>query len=143
MSEPERHVDEPPIRVMLVEDHPAIRKGLRLMLRSDPGIEIVAEAGDAEEALAAADAQAVDVVMMDVRLPGMDGVTLTRELFEHWSHRETGRAHPPRVIGLSVHDEPRYRERMMQAGASGYLVKSGNSAEMIAMIRDVMGAGGE
>ncbi len=126
-----------PIRVMVVEDHPAIRSGLRMMLGTDDRVRVVAEAANAEEAMAvaAAEDQPLDVVLMDVRLPGKDGVELTRDLLALYTGGNGKLA--PRVIGLSMHDEPEFRRRMIEAGASAYVIKSGAAREMLDAIRQV------
>jgi DNA-binding NarL/FixJ family response regulator len=103
------------VRVALVDDHHPFRERLRALLQRDPEIAIVAEASSGIELLAIAQATEIDVVCMDIRLPGMSGIEATRRLL----------AVKPgiRVIGLSAYAEPHYVEMMLDAGAAGHFTK--------------------
>jgi DNA-binding NarL/FixJ family response regulator len=104
-----------PIRILLVDDQPSIRRGLRMRLGLEPDFAIVGEAGDGEEALAAAIANEPDVVLMDIEMPLMDGITATALLAE---------ARPEcSVVVLSLHDDICTRERAFLAGAVGFIAK--------------------
>jgi DNA-binding NarL/FixJ family response regulator len=103
------------LRVLVVDDHPVVRTGLRGMLAADPAIDVVAEAGSGEEALALVERDRPDVVLMDLRMPGMDGVTATALITER---------HPGvRVIVVTTYDTDTDILRAVEAGATGYLLK--------------------
>lgn len=116
-----------PIRVVVAEDHPAVRSGLVALLDSAPDIAVVAEAADGDAALAAAREHRPDVVLTDVRMPGATGIEITPRL------RETG-AH---VLAISGFDLDEFVLGALAAGADGYLVKSENPQRILAAIRDV------
>lgn len=122
-----------PLRLMLVDDHPLVRDGLRARLDAVPGLSVVAEAGDAESALREAAATRPDIVLMDIGLRGTNGIEATRAL----------RAALPglRVLVLSMHDNPAYVRAAQEAGACGYLVKDCPAEEIVRALRTV-GAGG-
>jgi DNA-binding NarL/FixJ family response regulator len=103
------------IRVMLVDDDDLVRRGLRLILSSDPSLDVVAEAEDGDIALRRAPHHHPDVVLMDVRMPQMDGITATRELI--------ARVPDARVLILTTFDEDEYVVGALRAGASGFLLK--------------------
>ena len=103
------------IRLLIVDDHPVVRDGLRGMFAGDDRFEVVGEAGDGREALAVARSVQPDVVLMDLRMPGMDGVTTIGAL------REEGSA--ARVLVLTTYDTDRDVLPAIEAGATGYLLK--------------------
>ncbi len=115
------------IRVLLADDHALLREGLAGLLEEQGDIEVVAEAGDGETAVAIAHQTHPDVVVMDVSLPRLTGIEATRQL-----HQEMPEV---RVIGLSMHEEADMAQAMRQAGATAYLTKGGPSDELIAAIR--------
>lgn len=117
------------IRVMLVDDHQLIRIALGQILGGHADIEVVAEAADGEEALVRARAAKPDVILIDVDMPGMGGVEATRRL--------SALAHKPRVVAISVHEQMPYPQRMLEAGAVGYLPKGGSADEVLAAVRAV------
>ncbi|MFN3409006.1 MAG: response regulator [Limisphaerales bacterium] len=117
---------QPTLRVLLVDDHPVVRRGLGTCLTRHPRIELVGEAADGEEALALAAQLRPDVVVTDVEMPRMDGATFTTQLLENFPN--------VRVLVLTVHGQSNYVLRMMQAGASGYLLKD---AEPEALARGI------
>lgn len=121
------------IRVMLVDDQQLIRQGIRILLDIEPDIEVVGEASDGLEALDMAEHIRPDVVLMDIRMPGMDGVASTREL----SARYPSMA----VIILTTFDDDEYIFEGLKAGARGYLLKDISSDEMAGAVR-VVAAGG-
>ncbi|MFJ1589399.1 response regulator [Kitasatospora albolonga] len=112
------------IRVLLADDDALVRAGLRLMLRGAAGIEVVAEAADGAAVADAVRDSAPDVVLMDIRMPVMDGITATREV--------TGAPEPgPRVIVLTTFDAEGLVLRAMRAGAAGYLLKHTDPEEIV------------
>ena len=117
------------IRVLIVDDDALVRSGLRLMLRSAPDITVAGEAADGAEAITAAAELTPDVVLMDIRMPGTDGVTATAAI--------TTRAAAPRVIALTTFDADDLVRKAITAGAAGYLVKDTPPAEIIGAIRAV------
>jgi len=117
------------VRLMLVDDHDVVRTGLRSFLEGQPGLEVVAEARDGQEALALAPASRPDVVLMDITMPTMDGLEATR--------RMKGVCPSAAVLALSVHDDKQYFMQMLAAGASGYLTKQAAADELVAAIRMV------
>lgn len=117
----------PNIRVLVVDDHTLIRQGIVGLLESQPDIEVVAEAGSAPEALAAATRLAPDVVLMDVSMPGTSGLEATRSI----------RAGSPatRVLILTIHDREDYLYEALRAGASGYVLKGADVQELLRAVR--------
>ena len=116
------------IRVLLVDDHKIIRQGLRRLLELDEGIEVVGEAETGEAALAEVATVAPDVVLMDIRLSGMDGIEATRQLKQAYSEIK--------VIVLSSYTED-YVPEAIEAGALGYMLKSVSYEELSQAIRSV------
>ena len=128
-----------PIRVMLVDDQELLRTGFRMVLQSQTDIEVVAEAGDGLQALEVLAATEVDVVLMDVRMPRMDGVEATRRICAAGSGL-TGTGVPgtgPHVLILTTFDLDEYAFTALKAGASGFLLKDVPPAELVAAIRAV------
>ncbi|MFR0354217.1 response regulator [Streptomyces sediminimaris] len=117
------------IRVLLVDDQPMIRTGFRLILESEPDIDVVGEAADGEEAVASAAALAPDIVLMDIRMPGVDGVEATRRI--------VGSGSPSRVVILTTFDLDAHVVDALRAGASGFLVKDGPADSLVGAIRTV------
>ena len=117
------------VRVALVDDHEVVRRGLRDLLDGEPGIEVVAEAGGVEEALARVGATSPDVVVVDVRLPDGDGVALCRSL------RQLDPA--PRCLVLTAFDDERALVEAIMAGASGYLLKQVRGQDLVDAVREV------
>ena len=122
-----------PVRVCLVDDQRLIRDGLRLLLELEGGLEVVAEAGDGATALEVATEARPDVVLMDIRMPGMDGVEATRRLLERWPGA--------RVIILTTFDDDAYIFDALRVGALGYLLKDVSGAELAAAVREVARGG--
>lgn len=115
------------VRVLLVDDHPVVRAGILGMLGGEPDIEVVGEAGTGKEALRVAAALLPDVVLMDLRMPDMDGVEATRALRE--------RENPPRVVILTTYDTDADILRAVEAGATGYLLKDAPRQELAEAVR--------
>ncbi len=120
------------IRVLLVDDDPLVRAGLRLMLRSAPDINVVGEAADGAAAITAAAELVPDVVLMDIRMPGTDGVTATAAITARAEASAT-----PRVVALTTFDADELVRQAITAGAVGYLVKDTPPAEIISAVRAV------
>lgn len=118
-----------PIRLALVDDQALVRAGFRMVLDAQPDMRVVAEAGDGHEALAVLDATSADVVLMDIRMPRLDGVATTEELCR--------RADAPRVIVLTTFDLDEYAHAALRAGASGFLLKDAGPEELLSAIRSV------
>jgi DNA-binding NarL/FixJ family response regulator len=121
------------IRVGLVDDQAMVRVGLKMILEAEPDIEIVGEAADGADAVALVREHAPDVVLMDIRMPGMDGLAATAEVLA---------AHPDaRVVILTTFDDDEYVYQALRAGASGFLLKSADGDTLVNAVRVV--AGGE
>ncbi len=117
------------IRILLVDDQLLVRRGFGMVLDAEDGIEVVGEAGDGEEAIGSARAHRPDVVLMDVRMPGMDGIRATEVI--------TAMLPETRVIILTTFDLDEYAFGGLQAGASGFLLKDARPAELVEAIRAV------
>ena len=117
------------MRVLIADDHGIVRSGLRKLLESEDGIEVVAEAGDGREACDRAIAERPDLAILDVKMPGMGGLEATRAIRES--------APEVSVLMLSMHDEDRYLFEALKAGASGYVLKRAADRELIDAIRAV------
>ncbi len=117
------------IRVLLVDDQTLIRQGIAMLLELEPDLEVVGAVGDGRAAIEAAERLHPDVVLMDVRMPEMDGVTATREL--HRRFPDIG------VIILTTFDDDEYIFEGLKAGARGYLLKDISSEEMAEAVRTV------
>ncbi|MFC5907022.1 response regulator [Streptacidiphilus monticola] len=126
-----------PIRIMLVDDQELLRTGFRMVLASQPDIAIVAEAGDGAQALDVLTGTEVDVVLMDVRMPRLDGVEATRRVVT--GIREGIIAGEPKVLILTTFDLDEYAFSALKAGASGFLLKDVPPAELVAAIHAVHG----
>lgn len=117
------------VRVVLIDDHTVLRDGLKLLLSLESDLEVVGEGASGGEGIAVAERERPQVVVTDVGLPDFDGVEVTRRLRD--SLPET------RVLVLTVHDEDHYIFTLMQAGASGYLLKNAAGNDLVSAIRAV------
>jgi DNA-binding NarL/FixJ family response regulator len=115
------------IRVLLADDQRLVRSGFRMILGAEAGIEVVGEAGDGVEAVALARELEPDVVLMDVRMPKVDGIEATRRLFRLDD--------PPRVLVLTTFDLDEYVYDALRAGASGFLLKDAPEEQLVAAIK--------
>jgi DNA-binding NarL/FixJ family response regulator len=122
------------IRVLLVDDDALVRSGLRMMLAGAAGVEVVGEAADGREVLGAVDLHRPDVVLIDIRMPQLDGIGATRLLASQPS--------PPAVIVLTTFDADELVLRALQAGAAGFLLKDTPPAEIVRAIELVHGGDG-
>lgn len=121
------------IRIILAEDHALMREGLRALIENVPDMEVVGEAGDGREAIRLIRKLCPDVVIMDVSMPGLNGIDATSQIL--------GEEHPVRIIALSMHSDRRFVEKMLKAGASGYLLKNCASKELVFAVRAVSRGG--
>lgn len=117
------------IEVLLVDDHEVVRRGLRDLLSDEPDIEVVAEAGSADEALAVAMHVEPDVAVVDVRLGDGDGVALCREL--------RSKPNPPQCLVLTAFDDEEAMVGAIMAGAAGYLLKQVRGQDVVNAVREV------
>ena len=122
-----------PIRVVIVDDQALFRAGIRMLIDSQADLEVVGEAADGREALAVVRESRPDVVLMDIRMPVMDGLAATSELLED----ERLRADPPRIVMLTTFDLDEAAARAIRQGASGFLLKDAEPEFLLAAIRTV------
>ena len=118
-----------PIRVVLVDDQQMVRAGFRMVIDSQPDLTVVGEAGDGAAAVDLLRRTAADVVLMDVRMPGTDGIAATEQV--------TALPEPPRVVVLTTFDLDEYVVAAIGAGASGFLLKDAAPEEMLSAVRTV------
>ncbi len=117
-------------RILLADDHAVVRRGLRMVLDSEPDLEVVAEAGDGAEAVELGLREAVDLAVLDVAMPLLTGLQAAREL---------SRQRPAlRILMLSMHDSEQYLYEALKAGASGYVLKSGADHDLVGACRATM-----
>ena len=117
------------VRVLLADDQPLVRAGLRVLMTDTPDLDVVGEAGNGEEAVAMVTQTRPDVVVMDIRMPGTDGIEATRQITA---------GHPGvRVLMLTTFDDDAYVHGSLRAGASGFVVKDMALEEILAAIRIV------
>lgn len=121
------------IRIMLVDDHPLVRDGLRARLEAVPHFRVVAEADSADDALRQAAAEQVDLVLMDINMRGTNGIEATSRLCAAFPHIA--------VLILSMHDKLEYVSQAMQAGARGYVLKDSPGKDIVLAIETVMSGG--
>jgi DNA-binding NarL/FixJ family response regulator len=123
-----------PLRVLLADDHMIVREGLKLLIDGQTDMTVVAEAGDGVSTLQRADECHPDVVVMDISMPGMNGLVATRKLKELYPHIV--------IVTLTRHADDAYLQELLRAGASGYVLKQSAPAELIQAIR-ATAAGGQ
>jgi len=118
------------LRILIADDHPFFRDGIRQMLAGHPGIILIDEASSGEEVLSKLKEKDYDLVIMDIKMPGLSGIEATREI---------KKSHPNvKVLAMSMYDEQPYITKMMKAGASGYLLKNSGKEELLNGIINVM-----
>jgi DNA-binding NarL/FixJ family response regulator len=117
------------VRVVIADDQELVRTGLRMIVASEPDLQVVGEAADGSEAADKARLLRPDVVLMDIRMPGTDGIAATRHIL--------GRSDPTRVIVLTTFGADEYVFEALAAGASGFLLKDGPADELLRAIRTV------
>lgn len=118
------------IRVVLVDDHTVVRKGIREFLEEDPAIQVVGEAGDGEGGISLVARDNPDVAVFDIQMPTLNGLDATRRVRKEYPHT--------RVLILSAYDDDPYIFAALQAGASGYLLKTAGSDELITAVHALM-----
>ena len=123
-------VGQPRRSVLLVDDHPLLREGIAALIRATSDLRVSAEAGDTAAALAALSEHVPDLLLLDISLPGANGIELLKDL-----HVRYPRMH---VLVLSMHEESFYAERALRAGANGYIMKQESGAKVIDAIRCVL-----
>ena len=120
-----------PARLLIADDHPMVREGLRTMLAREPDFEVVGEAKDGREALKLCRQHRPDVVLMDVRMPEMDGLEATRRI--------KGKYPQASVLMVTSHEDPEYLLEALEAGAAGYILKEATKQQLAEAIRLVLG----
>ena len=119
-----------PIRIVLADDHQLLREGLRSLLKTDPGIDVVGEAANGPDAVRLAAELAPEVVVMDVNMPDLNGIEATRQI------RAAGNGHgAPKVVALSAHSDERFAREMLAAGASGFVLKDAAFEQLADAVR--------
>ncbi|MDR7522252.1 MAG: response regulator transcription factor [Armatimonadota bacterium] len=115
------------IRVLIVDDHAIVREGVRMILSAHPEIQVVGEAGTGEQAVAMAQTLRPDVVIMDISMPGMNGIEATQQI----------RARVPEtsVLALTMHEDDHYVFQLLRAGASGYVLKRAAATDLVDAVR--------
>ena len=117
------------IRILLVEDHQLVREGTRRILEQSEDLQVVGEAADGDQALRLVDELLPDVILMDVRMPNLNGIKTTQAIKAR---------HPAmRILALSAHEDDHYVFPLLEAGANGYLLKTASPSELIAAVRAV------
>lgn len=127
------------LRVLVVDDQALVRRGFSMVLQSAPDIEVVAEAGTGLEAIAAARALRPDVILMDIRMPELDGLEATARILADQPRDEDP---PTRIIILTTFDPDEYIYRALKAGASGFVLKDIPPEELVTAVRTVAAGGG-
>ena len=122
------------IRVVLADDHVTVRQGLKLLIDSQPDMKVVSEAGDGSEAVKRATTLHPDVVVLDISMPGMNGLAAARALRKHRPEAA--------IVTLTRHSDEAYLQELLRAGVSGYVLKRSAPAELLHAIR-AAGAGGQ
>jgi len=117
-------------RILLADDHTIFRQGVRKMLEEETDFEIVAEAENGRKALRIINEQHVDVVVMDISMPDLNGIEATRQIMHD--------SLDARVVALSMHEDHNYVSQMLQAGASAYLIKGADISDLVRAIRSVL-----
>jgi len=123
----------PTLRILIADDQALVRAGFRMILEAQPDLEVVAEAADGESAIRLAERLRPDVILMDVRMPGLDGLAATRRL----AAAPDGAAGPSRIIVLTTFDLDEYVYAALQAGATGFLLKDVTPEQLVAAVRTV------
>lgn len=118
------------VKILLTDDHKIVRDGIKLMLEPQAGIDVVDEAENGERALEILEKELVDIVVMDINMPVMDGITATKKIKEEYPD--------VKVLALTMSNDDLHIRQMIQAGASGYIMKSAGRSELKAAIDAIM-----
>ena len=118
-----------PIRVLIADDHTIVRSGVRLLLEAEPDIKVIGEALDGREVVAMAETLQPDIILMDIAMPGVDGLEATRQIKDRWPEIE--------ILVLTMHRSDEYFFEMLKHGASGYVLKGADPGELIRAVRVV------
>ena len=121
------------IRLLLVDDHAVVRTGLRMLLENEEDIEIVGEAGTGQSALQMVERLQPDMVLMDIGLPDMTGIEVTRQVKQQWPQVA--------IVALTIHEDEEYFFQMLQAGANGYVPKRAAPEELLTALRTAADGG--
>lgn len=121
------------IRILLAEDQAMVRQGLKMMIETDPGIEVTGEAVNGKQAVALCETQAFDLVIMDIRMPEMDGLEATRIILSRWPKCK--------VLILTTFNDDEYALEALKSGACGYMLKDADTSELIRSIRSCLEGG--
>jgi two-component system response regulator NreC len=121
------------VRILLADDHETVREGLRMILNAQPDMQVVATAGDGREAVIQAERITPDVVIMDISMPGLNGLAATIQLAE--------KCPTSKVLTLTRHADSSYLQQLLRAGAAGYVLKQSRPAELLHAIRAVASGG--
>jgi len=127
---------EPRLRVLIVDDQVLVRAGFRMIIEAQADLTVVAEAADGEAALRLTRRYRPDVVLMDIRMPGLDGLEATRQILQSDDRQPTGPM--PRVVILTTFDLDEYVYAALQSGASGFLLKDTSPEQLVAAVRTVV-----
>jgi prevent-host-death family protein len=127
----------PPLRVLIADDQALVRAGFRLILEAQPGIEVVAEAADGDAAVRLTRRSRPDVVLMDVRMPSLDGLEATRRILGEAVGEAAAVGQPPRILILTTFDLDEYVYAALRSGASGFLLKDVSPEQLVAAVRTV------
>jgi two-component system response regulator NreC len=118
-----------PIRILLADDHTVVRKGLRLLLESQPDFQVIADAANGRDTVALAEQHAPDVVVMDVAMPGLNGIEAARQISAKLPHTA--------IVFLSMHSDESYVLKALKSGASAYLLKDSAENDLINAVKAV------
>ena len=121
------------LRILLADDHETVREGLRMILDAQPDMQVIATAGDGREAIAQCERMTPDVIIMDISMPGLNGLAATMQLTE--------RCPGVKVLTLTRHADSSYLQQMLKAGAAGYVLKQSRPAELLHAIRAIATGG--
>jgi len=120
------------MRILIADDHLMFRQGLRLLLESQPDVEVIAEAGDGRSAVQLAAEHSPDIVVMDVSMPDLNGIDATRQILANAGEKS------PKIIALSAHADEHFAQQMLAAGACGYVLKVAAFPEMMEALSTVL-----
>ena len=123
----------PPLRILIADDHAIVRQGLKLLIDSQPDMKVIGEVASGDAVLAQAAAMKPDLVIMDISMPGLNGLLATRTLKQRQPHTT--------VVALTRHEDKTYLEELLRAGASAYVLKQSPPTEFLRAVRAVAAGG--